>query len=232
MKKSTKKMIVWIALAALGGMLLWWWWQRRKKAQAAEAAQTDTPAPPVAQATPPPPPLYIRDDVEALARVVASEAGAQPRKAQMRIAWVARNRAAEKKTSISALVCSPCGRQVGNRRPFSTRLEPTAEHREVAAYVLATPRSDDPTKGATHMLLPSLMDRQFAAGKAKHDARAVRRSWLRSLDFYGSAHGWDFFGPKGGPGAQPVPEEWGIGPTAIGEQAGLGVPREPTEQAA
>jgi hypothetical protein len=64
------------------------------------------------------------------------------------------------------------------------------------------------------VLLPSRVDRLFAEGKAKRDARTVRASWLTSLDYHGSAYGWDFFGPKGGAGAKPVPEEWGIEPPA------------------
>lgn len=156
-------------------------------------------------------------------------ASCRNRASQTRIAWVARNRAKEKRTTIAALVCNPCGRQIGNRRPFSTRLAPTTKHREVAAFVLASPVREDPTRGATHLLEPALMDRLFAAGKARHDARHVRRSWLGSLDYHGSAQGWDFFGPKGSAGVQPVPAEWGI---VVGEQAELGVSGEPTGNAA
>jgi hypothetical protein len=155
--------------------------------------------------------LWITDEAEALARVIASEAGRQRPEIQTRIAWTARNRARYKNTTIARLVCQPCGKQVGNRRPFSSAQAPTPKHREVAAQVLAMPLTDDPTRGADHILEPGLMDRQFAAGTSKFDARMVRARRLKGgLDYYGSFGGWDFFGPKGGPGAQPVPAAWNL----------------------
>lgn len=200
MKKSTRRIIAWIALAAIAGIVLWYWWQRSRKAQSTVATTRN--------AAESPPPLYIDDEAEALARVIASEAGDRGPEAQTRIAWVARNRAAAQRTTTPELVSMPCGRAAGDRRPFATNVSPTLEHRELANLVLATGDAEDPTEGATHVLDPARQDRRFAAGKAKRDAATTRRSWLAALDYYGGAFGWDLFGPKGGRGAKPILEGW------------------------
>jgi hypothetical protein len=156
--------------------------------------------------------VSIDDETEALARVVASEAGRQSAEIQARIAWTARNRARYRRATIARMVCQPCGKQSGNGRPFSSAQAPTAKHRALAAQVLAMPLTEDPTRGADHILEPGLMDRQFAAGMSKFDARAVRVRRLKGgLDYYGSVGGWDFFGPKGGAGGQPIPADWNLG---------------------
>jgi hypothetical protein len=219
-----RKTWVWLVLAAAGAALVWWLWRRRKARAAAPAVTTAEPAPtalspspalvpPPASTSPGEPPAgSVDDEAEALARVIASEAGRQSPEIQTRVAWTVRNRARYKDTTIARMVCQPCGKQVGNRRPFSSAQAPTAKHRALAAQVLAMPLTEDPTRGADHILEPALMDRQFAAGKSKFDARAVRARRLKGgLDYYGSFGSWDFFGPKGGPGAQPLPADWKLG---------------------
>jgi hypothetical protein len=214
--RKGRKTWVWLILAAAGAALVWWLWRRRKARAAAPAvtAAEPTPASPAPAPASPgePPAVSVDDEAEALARVIASEAGRQSPEIQTRIAWTARNRARSKNTTIARMVCQPCGKQVGNRRPFSTAQAPTTKHRALAAQVLAMPFTEDPTRGADHILEPGLMDRQFAAGKSKFDTRAVRARRLEGgLDYYGSFGGWDFFGPKGGPGAQPLPADWKLG---------------------
>lgn len=212
MSDRARRVVVMVALAAMAA-IVWWYLERRRKAREEETrgqralrpALDETASVDAAGAA-----VYVADEEEALARVVASEAGRQSPDTQVRIGWVARNRAQRAKTTVAKLVCQPCGRQVGNRRPLSSSQAPLPRHREIARQVLAAPDWADPTRGATSILEPSLMDRLYAAGKARWDASGVRRRWLRGLDYYGSAGGWDFFGPKGGPGAQPVPAAWGL----------------------
>lgn len=219
MKKSTKRMILWIALAAIGGIVIGYLLQRCKQLLAAKleaaGAQAETEAAGVQPGTEAADrrqaaPADAGADAEALARVIASEAGERGQEAQTRVAWVVRNRAEAKRTTIADLVGGSDGRERRERGPFSIQVEPSASHRELAAIVMAARAEDDPTRGATHFLDPSRADRRFAAGKAKHSARALRRRRLQVLDYYGSAEGLDFFGPPGGAGAQPVPAAWGL----------------------
>ena len=157
-------------------------------------------------------PLFIRDEVEALARVIASEVGRGTLAERVAIAWCARNRARVRGTMIARLVCSPCGKSQGNRRPFSTMQPASPATRELAAIVLASPQSEDPTQGATSCFEPALQDRLHREGRPGHrlDARGVRVCWLRGQDYYGSVGRWDLFGPKGGRGARAVPHTWNL----------------------
>ncbi len=165
------------------------------------------------------PPLVIADDVEALARVISSEVGHGPLAERVAMGWIARNRALERKgsASVAHLVCSPCGESSGNARPFSTRQPATASSRELAAMILASPQSEDPTQGATHCFEAGLQDRLHAAGRPGHrlDARGIRYCRLRGLDYYGTVGRWDLFGPKGGRGARPVPPGWNLDGYAV-----------------
>jgi hypothetical protein len=165
------------------------------------------------------PPLFIIDDVEALARLITSEIGSGSLAERVALGWVARNRARARRppVSIARLVCAPCGVSSGNARPFSTRVPATSQNRELAALILASPQSQDPTQGATSCFEPGLQDRLHAAGRPGHqlDARGVRYCWLRGLDFYGSVGRWDLFGPKGGPGARSVPRAWNLDGYAV-----------------
>jgi hypothetical protein len=187
-------------------------------AEASTVSGSSPPPPP-----PPPPddpgarrvadekhPIYIADDVEALARILTSEAGSHTVRERLAVGWLARNRARKKRTTIARMVCTPCGPGAG--RGFSTRLPATTKNRELAALILATPAAEDPTGGATSGFEPELQDRLYRAGRKGYrlDARGVRMKWLRSMDYYGTVGHWDLFGPKGGPGARPVPAEWGL----------------------
>jgi hypothetical protein len=157
------------------------------------------------------PAIHIGDDVEALARVITNEAGDGAMDERVAIGWIARNLAARRGQSIARVYCWPCGAR-GPARPFSTRDPASAANRELAAIILASPPGDDPTRGATAALDPRHQDQlaraTFTAGG--FDARAVRRRWLRTSDYYGTVGRFDLFGPKGGPGAKPVPRAWAL----------------------
>lgn len=158
------------------------------------------------------PPLYIDDDVEALARILTSEAGSHSVEERLAVGWTARNRARRRRTTIARMVCNPCGPSAG--RGFSTRLPARRKNRELAALILATPLGEDPTGGAISAFEPVLQDRLYRSGRYRYDARGVRRKWLREMDYYGTVGHWDLFGPKGGRGARPAPAEWGLGEPA------------------
>jgi hypothetical protein len=104
------------------------------------------------------PVYFAADDVEALGRVITSEANRYTLAERTAIAWTVRNRAQKRKQSIVRLVCSPCGPQ-GPGRPFASSRAATAENVALARAVLAAPQSDDPTGGATAFFEPAVQDR-------------------------------------------------------------------------
>jgi hypothetical protein len=149
-------------------------------------------------------------DLDALGRIIASEVGPSG-SADERIAlgWLARNRAAVRKVSISKMAMPPAKQGAG--RPFSSARPATPEAIEAARAALDG--KDDPTHGAYAGFEPALQDRLFAEGRKGYsrDASMVRAKWLREMDYYGSVGAWDLFGRRGGAGAKPIPEAWGIG---------------------
>src|SRR5215207_4163546 len=66
------------------------------------------------------PEVYIRDDAEALARVIRSEVGTSALQHRVHVAWATRNLAAARKQGVAAMACSPCGPQQAGR-PVSSR---------------------------------------------------------------------------------------------------------------
>lgn len=138
-------------------------------------------------------------DVEALARVIRSEAGTEPAHYRLHVAWATRNLAAERGTSIAAMACSPCGPQ-NSRRPVSTRFRPTAADRILAAHVLEMPARFDPTGGASHFINPRLQDTLARRGRPGYRGRpyaVVKRRWQR-------VYGWERYYRLG-----PTLEMWG-----------------------
>lgn len=143
-------------------------------------------APPASAPVPATPRPVAADDVEALARVIASESGRGIPDERLFIAWAVRNRAAARRVSIARLVCSPhCGPQserINGKgvRPFSSRQSPRAVDRELARFVLSQPASADPTGGATSFIEPRLQDELHNAGRKDHRSYAeVRERWMR-----------------------------------------------------
>ena len=120
-------------------------------------------------------------DVEALGRVIASEAGERfaTLAEQRAIAWTTRNRAHKRGVSIARLVCAPSCGPCCKGRPFSSRQPATEATRALAAAVLAAPPSDDPTGGALAFFEPKLQDQLVAQGHPgyRRTAAALRQKW-------------------------------------------------------
>lgn len=138
-------------------------------------------------------------EVEALARVIRSEAGIEPPHYRLHVAWATRNLAAERGQTIVAMACSPCGDQ-GSARPVSTRFGATGADRALAAHVLGLPLSLDPTGGASHFINPRLQDQLAREGRPGYRGRpyaVVRRRWMR-------VYGWEPYYRLG-----PTLELWG-----------------------
>lgn len=146
-------------------------------------------------------PVYLTDDTEALARVIRSEVGTMDSQAQLHVAWVTRNLAAERRQSIAQMACQPCGEQ-GSARPVSSRQAATDESRALARVVLAAPALLDPTGGATHFINPVLQDQLAASGAlpgyAGNTYAVVRRRWMQSYGwapYYRLGPTLEFWGP-------------------------------------
>ena len=134
------------------------------------------------------------DDVEALARVIESEASNHTLREKVAVAWVVRNRAAYHKKTIAKLVCTPtCGPQRG--RPFSSARPATVQARDIAYVVLSAPQSEDPTHGAIAILEPELYEREYRQGKHRLSLDELRAKWrerdhLQSLGMVGRWELW------------------------------------------
>lgn len=156
------------------------------------------------------------NEVEALGRVIASEAGSGTQAEQRGIAWTVRNRFRGK--SIYAAEY-PWRSQKGSTPPFSSARDATAATRALAAQVLAADQSEDPTRGATSFFEPRMQDIFAKAGalaragetgdrtidgvklsditrfKAyKKNAAAIRESWGKGSALYATAGRFEFWG--------------------------------------
>ena len=179
---STLLLLVGASAAAAIAALTWW--------------SSAPPAPPK-PFEPEPTPDPAARDIEALARVVESEAGSRGTLAEQRaIAWTTRNRAAKRKTSIHALVCSPSCGPCCKGRPFSSRLPATQASRRLAAEVYFAAQSEDPTRGAVAFFEPALQDQLVAEGRKgyRRTSAALRAKWTaegqRPLNTIGRFEFW------------------------------------------
>jgi hypothetical protein len=149
---------------------------------AAALASFDPPRP----ARPAPSRVLVRDETEALARVIRSEAGAGTEAERVSVGWAARNRARKLGISVARMVCDPwCGpqhEQDATMRPMSSDQEPTPADRLLAARILVGPRSADPTRGADSFIEPALQDQLVAQGRLgyRRTYAAWRKRWLRA----------------------------------------------------
>ena len=112
------------------------------------------------------------NEVEALARVVASEVGSGTRAEQEAVAWAVRNRFRGK--SIRA-VEHPWRAQRGSKPPFSSARPASAGHALVAREVLAADQALDPTGGATAFFEPRMQDAFAKAGALARAGETGRR---------------------------------------------------------
>jgi len=160
-----------------------------------------------------------KDEIEALARVIASEAGSGTDAEQRCIAWTVRNRFRGR--SIYATE-HPWRAQKGGDPPFSSARDAKESHRQLAAQVLAADQSQDPTGGATSFFEPRMQDAFYRAGELarkgetgdrvidgvrltditrfrlyKKDAAGIRASWGKSSAVFATAGRFEFWGRKG-----------------------------------
>jgi hypothetical protein len=115
---------------------------------------------------------------EALARIIASEAGTMSRAIKLTVAWIARNRSLLIKRPMLDMA-APQGSYgpITEKRPMSSSQPATDETRAIAAEVLAAPQSQDPTPGATHGFDTALQDTLAAQGIKSNSAAGVMEIW-------------------------------------------------------
>lgn len=144
------------AVALVGGILALAIWSERRL----EAAELELP---LAAAGAGPDPR----DVTALARVIASEAGGEPRIVQIAVGWAVRNEAGRRGVSVSRLVTGSSGeygsQNDGGHTYVSSARLPTPEQQDLAAAILAG-AIDDPTGGATNFDSPRAQRAALARG--------------------------------------------------------------------
>jgi hypothetical protein len=123
----------------------------------------------------------VISEVEALARVITSEANGYSEAERTAIAWAVRNRARKRHVSIAKLVCSPTCGPCCQGRPFSSARDATAINRELARRVLAAAASRDPTSGATAFFEPRVQDKLVAEQRPgyRFTSSELRQRWRR-----------------------------------------------------
>jgi hypothetical protein len=158
------------------------------------------------------------NEVEALARVIGSEAGSGPINEQRAVAWTVRNHFRAKNKSIYDGEY-PWRAQKGGNPPFSSARDANDSHRMLARQVLSSPQSEDPTGGATSFFEPRMQDAFFKAGELaragqtgarnidgvplsditrfkfyKKDANQIRAKWGKGSTMYATAGRFEFWG--------------------------------------
>lgn len=158
----------------------------------------------------------VDDEVEALARIIASEAGSGTLAEQRAIGWTARNRYRGKSIYATQF---PWRAQKGSDPPFSSARPATSAHRTLAKEILQADQSADPTGGATSFFEPKMQDIFFKAGEMaragqtgdrvidgvkltditrfknyKKDAATIRNSWSKGSTVYAKAGRFEFWG--------------------------------------
>ena len=181
----------------------------------------------------------VDTEVEALARIIASEAGSGTRGEQNAIGWTARNRYRGK--SIYATQY-PWRAQKGSDPPFSSARPATAAHHALAREILEADQSADPTGGATSFFEPKMQDIFCKAGAMaragetgdrvidgvrltditrfknyKKDANTIRQKWSSGSTVYATAGRFEFWG-----NAQLFAKRGGTPRTIVGGDAVIG----------
>jgi hypothetical protein len=107
-------------------------------------------------------------EVEALARTITSEAGAESQDVRVRIGWAVRNRARHDAGGSIHRLQAPGGvyGPQGGRRPFSSAEKAVGRDLRLAAFILALPWEDDPTGGADSFVEPTLQNVMARLGTA------------------------------------------------------------------
>jgi hypothetical protein len=159
------------------------------------------------------------DEVEALARVIASEAGSGTPAEQRGIAWTVRNRFRGKSIHDGEY---PWREQKGSNPPFSSARGATDATRVFAQQILSADQTQDPTSGATAFFEPRMQDVFAKAGamardgetgdrvidgvtlhditRFKHyfkDAQQIRDKWSDGSELYAIAGRFELWGHAG-----------------------------------
>lgn len=156
---------------------------RRKRKQAADAATT-RPRDPRSYWQQQPLAANERPaQVEALGRILASQAHTQSDQVRRAVAWMARNRSSWLRRPLAELG-APGGEwgPIADRRPFATDQPATAIERTLADAVLEAPQSRDPSKGATHGFHRGWQDQLARRGHVQHDSDAIHHIWTTHFD--------------------------------------------------
>lgn len=155
-------------------------------------------------------------EVEALARIIASEAGSGTLAEQRAIGWTARNRFRGKSIYAEQF---PWRAQKGSDPPFSSARPAGKEHIALAREILLADQSADPTGGSTSFFEPRMQDIFFKAGELaragqtgdrvidgvkltditrfknyKKDATTIRKNWSSGSTIYATAGRFEFWG--------------------------------------
>jgi hypothetical protein len=181
-----------------------------------------------------------QDEVEALARTIASEAGSGTLDEQCAIGWTVRNRFRGK--SIYATQY-PWRSQKGSNPPFASARPASDSHRKLAAEILTAPQSQDPTGGATSFFEPRMQDAFAKAGAMaragetgdrvidgvklsditrfknyKKNADEIRKSWSKGSAPYATVGRFEFWGSASALAKRgnPAPREVAVGLECLG----------------
>lgn len=175
------------------------------------------------------------NEIEALARVIASEAGSGTLNEQKAVGWTVRNRFRGK--SIYA-VEYPWRSQKGSDPPFASARPATDKTRELARQILLADQSEDITQGATSFFEPKMQTAFFKAGELarkgetgkrvidgitlsditrfknyKYDADGIRKRWSNGSTLYATVGRFEFWGSAplfAKQGLKPVTIAWDL----------------------
>ncbi len=162
--------------------------------------------------------LFDEHEIEALARIISSEAGSGTLGEQRAIAWTARNHFRARGKSIYGTEY-PWRAQNGGNPPFSSAREANDATRKLAREVLSAPQMMDPTGGATSFFEPKMQDAFTKAGALaragetgdrvidgvkltditrfknyKKNAAQIRQKWGNGSTIYAIAGRFEFWG--------------------------------------
>jgi hypothetical protein len=112
------------------------------------------------------------DDVEALARMIASEDPNASLIVQQGIAWAAKNEADRRGLSVFDLL-EPNGNPGPQTGRYASTVNPSTQITRSIAYDVLSGKTDDPTRGSIQFDNPGTQDKLYAAGKVSKDADDV-----------------------------------------------------------
>lgn len=119
---------------------------------------------------------FTNNDVEALARMLASEDPSQPDFVQVALAWTAVNMANRKGKTVFQLL-EPDGVLGGGQTgKYASTANPATDHFRAIARSVLDGSVEDPTPGAIQFDHPSTQDWLFEHGKVRLDAAGVAAS--------------------------------------------------------